>query len=111
MTFIAHIRFLDPSEGGRLTPANQGYRPTIQFEGHKMLYAGKVTFLTDDGTPFDRDFHVPRTVRAEVRIPNSELEDVDIKEGTRFWLTEGTHPVAECVVQIPVDTADYELGT
>lgn len=111
MIFTANIRLLDPSEGGRTHPANQGYRPTIQFEGHKWLLAIKITFLDDRGLQFAQGGAVPRVVRAEVRMPNSQLTGIDIKPGSRFWLTEGTHRVAECVVKDVIDTADYLLGT
>lgn len=108
LRFIAQIAFLDPSEGGRTMPVSQGYRPTIKLEGHEILFSGKIVFLDESGAPLAVGYQVPRPARAEILMSNSQLDDVEIKRGTHFRLTEGTRPIANGLIEAVMDAKDYD---
>lgn len=89
-------------------PVSQGYRPTIKFEGHEILFSGKIVFLDESGAPLAAGYQVPRPARAEILMSNSQLDDVEIKRGTHFRLTEGTRPIANGLIKAVMDAKDYD---
>ena len=66
--FEVAVTFLEESEGGRKTPADQGYRPDLVFADDPYTWMINPEFLRDDGTSYPVGARVPRAVRANMYV-------------------------------------------
>lgn len=66
--FEVAVTFLAPNEGGRATPAHQGYRPDMVFDGHPGAWMIHPEFLREDGTPYALHESVPSSVHANMYV-------------------------------------------
>jgi translation elongation factor EF-Tu-like GTPase len=69
--FVARIRFLSREEGGRASPAFQGYRPMLLFDGDETYRDLSVSFLDEDGGALQSGSSVPVEVTASFRKSKS----------------------------------------
>jgi hypothetical protein len=80
------MTFLTPEEGGRHTPARQGYRPQFYYDGHDSdaahTYVG-----TDEVLP-------GQTVRAYLTFLSPDRQVGRIRPGLEFLIREGSRTVA-----------------
>ncbi|OED48099.1 hypothetical protein AB832_00385 [Flavobacteriaceae bacterium (ex Bugula neritina AB1)] len=84
--FIAELQFLTAEQGGRKNPAASGYRPHIEFEGHKdYITSGQQTYLGQDTVA------PGETVLAEIAILSKEQFTSQLYEDMKFTFYEGKH--------------------
>jgi translation elongation factor EF-Tu-like GTPase len=80
------MTFLTSEEGGRRTPARQGYRPQFYYDGHDWDAAH--TYIgTDEVLP-------GQTVRAYLSFLSPDLQVGRINPGLEFLIREGSRTVA-----------------
>ena len=94
------MTFLDPLHGGRKTPANQGYRPDVEFAG-PMTFMINPEFLGEDGSSYPIGASIPMSVRANMYVINEESRPLVrkiVRVGLDIRIVEGTHAVATAVV-------------
>jgi translation elongation factor EF-Tu-like GTPase len=92
----ARIRLLRHDEGGRLTAAASGYRPTIRFGD--LYTAGALDLL-------DRDAVEPgEECEVRIRFPNPDYVEDFLRPQQKFDITEGPKKVGEGVILIVGDS-------
>ena len=95
--FEVAVTFLEESEGGRKTPADQGYRPDLVFADDPHTWMINPEFLRDDGTSYPVGARVPRAVRANMYVIYEEsrpqVRDI-VRVGQKVRMVEGSHTVA-----------------
>jgi hypothetical protein len=102
--FRASVHFLSADNGGRRTPANQGYyRPLLHFIEDNSYYGLVFSFFMDQGgKELEAGEPIPKDSVAEFRVYNEDvwrqLGD-RIKSGAAFELSEGRHVVAHATVE------------
>jgi hypothetical protein len=91
------MTFLSAGEGGRKTPAHQGYRSDLGFDGDPYTYTIHLEFLRDDGSPYQLNEPVPAAVRANMYVlfPETQLNLRDLVHvGQKVRVLEGNRTVA-----------------
>ena len=91
------MRFLTPEEGGRKTPAHQGYRPDMIFADAPHTWMIWPEFLREDGSSYALHEPIPIHVRANMYVCNPEVRSQVrpiILIGREVKMVEGTYPVA-----------------
>ena len=81
--FIATLKYHTTEEGGRLTPANSGYRPQVKFDFEEMQTSGQQVFI-------DKEVVYPGdTVMAEITMASPGIFKGRLLEGMTFEFREG----------------------
>jgi translation elongation factor EF-Tu-like GTPase len=101
--FRARVRFFSDEEGGRNSPARQGYRPDLCYkDGAFELFMIWPRFLDEALREKEDEAEIPSSSLADFWIVSPELkEEVHrprIQPGTEFWMCEGRKRVAEVTV-------------
>lgn len=101
--FTASVHFLSADNGGRRTPANQGYQPLIHFIEDDSYYGSVFSYFMDrSGKELMRGEPIPKDTVAEFRLYHEDawmaLRD-RIKLGATFELSEGPHMVAHATIK------------
>jgi len=82
--FIAKPKYKTSEEGGRKTPANNGYRPQIKFGFTDKQTSGSQIFL-------DKEKVNPgETVTAEITVLTPQLFENKLEVGMNFHFLEGS---------------------
>ncbi len=90
--FLAHLKYLDTSEGGRKTPAFSKYRPQIKFDFDDMQTSGEQTFI-------DKTVVNPgEEVEASIRIIAVDHFKNRLQEGMAFEFREGSRIIGTGVI-------------
>lgn len=90
--FLAHLKYLDTSEGGRKTPAFSKYRPQIKFNFDDMQTSGEQTFI-------DKTVVNPgEEVEASIRIIAVDHFKNRLQEGMAFEFREGSRIIGTGVI-------------
>ena len=76
--FIAKLTYRTTEQGGRQTPAQNGYRPQVKFDFAEMQTSGQQTFI-DKETAFPGD-----TVYTKIKIFASDYFAGSLTEGMKF---------------------------
>jgi len=95
------MRFLLPEEGGRLSPAMQGYRPDVMFQNDDALYMIHPEFIDAEGVPIPKDTPITGRVRALMRPYSEEVRrksSAKVRVGDTIKIQEGPHTVALATV-------------
>ncbi len=82
--FIAKLQYLTTEQGGRKTPAINGYRPQLKFDFTEMQTSGQQTFIGKE-TVFSGD-----TVEAKIKMLSPDYFAGCLKEGMEFEFREGS---------------------
>jgi hypothetical protein len=101
--FTASVQFLSADNGGRRTPANQGYQPVLHFIEDDSYYGLVFSYFMDrSGKELKRGEPIPKDTVAEFRVYHEDvwrkLRD-RIKLGVTFELSEGPHVVAHATIR------------
>ena len=101
--FRARVRFLSEEEGGRRSPARQGYRPDLAYkDGAFELFMIWPRFVDDALKEKEDGAEIPSTSLADFWIASTELKEQvhrhRIQPGTEFWMCEGQKKIAEVAV-------------
>jgi Elongation factor Tu C-terminal domain len=95
--FEVAVTFVDAEEGGRRTPATQGYRPDMIFADDPHAWMINPEFLRDDGSSYPVGARVPRSVRANMYVIYEErrplVRDI-VRIGQAVRMVEGSRTVA-----------------
>lgn len=113
--FEVRVRFISQDEGGRKTPADQGYRPDMTFAGEAHTWMINPEFLRDDGSSFALHEPVPQSVRANMYVIHEEARllarDI-VYVGRRVRMVEGSRPVAlgevTAIKNLPNELSEHE---
>jgi translation elongation factor EF-Tu-like GTPase len=90
--FIAQLKYLSPEEGGRITNAHSGYRPTIKFPFYFGMFSGIQNFIGSD-------FVSPgQTINAEITLLNTEYFIGKLYEGLNFDFFEGARLIGHGII-------------
>jgi hypothetical protein len=99
--FEVTVTFLSAEDGGRKTPANQGYLRDIVFEEEPYTWMIHPAFLRADGSPFARNEPVPQDVRANMYVFSDHvrpwLREI-VHVGRKVRMVEGNRTVAQGAV-------------
>lgn len=108
LDFIATIYYKTTEEGGRKTPAKNGYRPQIKFPFEVMQNCACQTFI-------DTEWVSPgETIEAEIRMFSSRVFEGRLSMGQIFELREGMRIVATGVIKEIINESlrvRYEINT
>jgi hypothetical protein len=101
--FTASVHFLSVDNGGRRTPANQGYQPLLHFFDDDAYYGLVFSYFMDrSGKELRKGEPIPKDTVAEFRLYHEDawrqLRD-RIKLGATFELSEGPHVVAHATIE------------
>lgn len=81
--FIAELKYKTTDEGGRMTPAKSGIRPSVKFHFDKYTTTGDQEFI-------DKKWVFPgENVKAKIRILSYEYFAKKLEEGMAFEIREG----------------------
>lgn len=90
--FLADLKYLDTSEGGRKTPAFSKYRPQIKFDFDDMQTSGEQTFI-------DKAVVNPgEQVEASIRIIAVDHFKNRLQEGMAFEFREASRIIGTGVI-------------
>jgi len=81
--FIAKLKYRTTEQGGRKTPAKNGYRPQVKFDFTEMQASGQQTFI-DQETVSPGD-----TIEAKIKILSPDYFVGRLNEGMHFEFREG----------------------
>lgn len=82
--FIAELLYLTAEQGGRITPANSGYRPQVKFDFSEMQTSGQQIFNDKQNVyPGDK-------VDAKIKILSPNYFADCLTEGMNFEFREGS---------------------
>lgn len=101
VSFKAKVHFLTEKEGGRSSPARQGYRPSLHFDDGSYFGLAIPRFFGLNGRELKAGDIVPAEASAEFRVANDEAIAQlrkKLQPGESFDLTEGARIVARAVV-------------
>lgn len=85
--FIARLFYLTTEQGGRKTPAFNGYRPHIEFGHKEFITSGQQVFLNkEQANPGEE-------VEAEITILSKDKFKKELKIGIIFKFCEGSRIV------------------
>lgn len=85
--FIAYLKYKTTDEGGRMTPAQSGYRPQVSFDFEKSTSSGRQIFI-------NKEWVFPgESVEAEITLLSPQLFDKKLFEGLKFKFTEGSKTI------------------
>ncbi len=90
--FLAHLKYLDTSEGGRKTPAFSKYRPQIKFDFDDMQTSGEQTFINKAVV------NPGEEVEASIRIIAVDHFKNRLQEGMAFEFREGSRIIGTGVI-------------
>jgi len=102
--FEAEVRFLSPDEGGRRSPAVQGYRPDVHWDDDpsETLWMIHPRFLASSGEELPDGTEIPQLCKAHFYLISTHvrhlLHQQWLHERARFQISEGRHCVAAGVV-------------
>lgn len=110
--FEVAVSFLAPEQGGRRTPAHQGYRPDMVFVDEPHIWMIWPDFLHEDGSSYELNEPVPRQVSADMYVMSNEVRPLlrpIVYVGRKVQMVEGNHPVAVgeiiAIKNLPTDTS------
>lgn len=83
MDFLAELYFISTENGGRKTPAKNGYRPHIKFDFEEMMTSGQQIYVNKD-LVFPGD-----SVIAEMNILSRPYFEGKLDVGMNFNFYEG----------------------
>src|ERR1700729_1674997 len=113
--FEVAVAFLDAAEGGRKTPASQGYRPDMVFESDRHTWMIHPEFLREDGSSYSIGARVPRSTRANMYVFSTHVRQLlrnIVRVGEKVRMVEGSHAVAlgevTAVKNLPNELSEYE---
>jgi hypothetical protein len=113
--FEVVVRFLGADEGGRKTPAHQGYRPDMAFADEPHTWMISPRFIRDDGSSFPTGEPIPHLVRANMFVVSAEVRPLlrpVVTVARKVRMVEGSHAVAvgevTSIENLSNDLAEYE---
>lgn len=90
--FIAKVTYKTTDEGGRKTPAANGYRPQVKFPFSEQMTSGMQNFIGKEMV------YPGEMVVTEIQMLSPNLFEQKLKTGMPFQLREGRRVVATGIV-------------
>ncbi len=91
--FIATLTYKTTEQGGRKTPAQNGYRPQVKFDFDEMQTSGQQNFI-------DRELVFPGdTVEAEIKILSVDHFANKLNEKMEFEFREGATVIGRGIIK------------
>ncbi len=81
--FIAELRYKTTEEGGRKTPASNGYRPVVKFDFLEQQSSGQQMFIGK------QKVFPGETVLAKITLATPQLFENKLEVGMEFNFNEG----------------------
>ncbi len=82
--FIAYLKYRSSDEGGRIIPAQSGYRPQVKFDFEKSTSSGRQVFINKEWVFPGED------IEAQITLLSPHLFENKLYEGLKFEFIEGT---------------------
>ncbi|MEC3877058.1 EF-Tu C-terminal domain-related protein [Chryseobacterium salviniae] len=81
--FIAYLKYRTTDEGGRMTPAQSGYRPQVRFDFEKSTSSGRQVVINKD-LVFPGEY-----IETQITLMSPYLFENKLYVGLKFEFIEG----------------------